>query len=156
MVAKIVNSTESHSEPVANKVATTAHKPERAEMQVISEASPASLVKIGGTEQEEFGWVKGPRLEQLREAKPFRWDIGEISVLLLIFEGKLQAFDNRCAHMGLPLEKGVIDFKTRTLLCPYHAYRFDCASGKCFNFPQLQLTVYPVQIKEDQIWLKLT
>jgi nitrite reductase/ring-hydroxylating ferredoxin subunit/Fe-S cluster biogenesis protein NfuA len=119
------------------------------------EAAPelAQLVQIAPAEAAN-GWVQGPKTSELHDAKPFRWDIGEISVLLIRFDGRLQAFHNTCAHQGLPLDGGVIDVEARTITCPWHGFRFDCQSGECLTAPQAQLETFPVRVKDGYAWVR--
>jgi nitrite reductase/ring-hydroxylating ferredoxin subunit len=98
--------------------------------------------------------VKGPATSELHNAKPFRWDIGETSVLLLRFDGRLQAFRNACAHQGLPLDGGIVDEEAGTIACPWHGFRFDCQTGECLTAPSAQLETFPVQIKDGHAWVK--
>jgi nitrite reductase/ring-hydroxylating ferredoxin subunit/Fe-S cluster biogenesis protein NfuA len=109
----------------------------------------------GGHDAEEnHGWVKGPATSELEDARPFRWDMGETSVLLLRFDGRLQAFRNACAHLGLPLDGGIVDVEARTLTCPWHGFRFDCQSGECLTAPQAQLETLPVRIRDGHAWVR--
>jgi nitrite reductase/ring-hydroxylating ferredoxin subunit/Fe-S cluster biogenesis protein NfuA len=129
------------------------HVPEIERVEVIADEPTPALVQIsGGTE--DRGWVQGPSTSELHDAKPFRWDIGESSVLLLRFDGRLQAFRNACAHQGLPLDGGIVDVEARTITCPWHGFRFDCTSGECLTAPQAQLETLPVRIKDGYAWVK--
>jgi nitrite reductase/ring-hydroxylating ferredoxin subunit len=114
---------------------------------------PEPLVQIAAAEAAN-GWVQGPKTTELQDAKPFRWDIGEISVLLIRFDGRLQAFRNTCAHQGLPLDGGSIDVEARTITCPWHGFRFDCQTGECLTAPQAQLVTFPVRIKDGHAWVR--
>ena len=136
------------SVPEIVKVEVVPHEPTRD-----SAAEPAHLVQIAPAEAAN-GWVQGPRTSELHDAKPLRWDIGEISVLLIRFDGRLQAFRNTCAHQGLPLDGGVIDVEARTITCPWHGFRFDCQSGECLTAPQAQLETFPVRIKDGYAWVR--
>lgn len=102
----------------------------------------------------DAGWVMGPLTSELHDAKPFRWDIGATSVLLLRFDGHLQAFRNACSHQGLPLDGGIVDEEAGTIACPWHGYRFDCQTGDCLTAPAAQLETFPVQIKDGHAWVK--
>ncbi len=131
------------------------HVPEIVRVEVIAEEPPPVLVQlIGAVPEEDRGWVQGPVTSELHDAKPFRWDIGESSVLLLRFDGRLQAFRNACAHQGLPLDGGVVDKEARTITCPWHGFRFDCQSGECLTAPQAQLETLPVRIKDGYVWVR--
>jgi nitrite reductase/ring-hydroxylating ferredoxin subunit/Fe-S cluster biogenesis protein NfuA len=130
--------------------------PEIERIEVVPNEPKAELVQIisapgGGA---EAGWVKGPSTGELHNAKPFRWDIGETSVLLIRFGGRLQAFRNACAHQGLPLDGGIVDEEDGTIACPWHGFRFDCLSGECLTAPSAQLEAFPVQIKDGHAWVK--
>lgn len=100
------------------------------------------------------GWVKGPSTSELHNAKPVRWDFEGASVLLIRFDGHLQAFRNACAHRGLPLDGGIVDEEAATITCPWHGFRFDCQTGECFTDPSAQLQTFPVQIKDGFAWVK--
>jgi nitrite reductase (NADH) small subunit len=41
--------------------------------------------------------------------------------------GGLYSFDNRCPHQNAPLSAGTLN--GTTVVCPYHAWRFDMCSG---------------------------
>lgn len=51
-------------------------------------------------------------------------------------EGKWRCFADRCPHRLVPLSEGRVE-SDGTLLCAYHAWRFDC-EGKCVKIPQSQ------------------
>ena len=40
----------------------------------------------------------------------------------------LFAFDNRCPHQNAPLSAGTLEGST--VVCPYHAWRFDAGTGE--------------------------
>lgn len=130
--------------------------PEIVKVEVVpNEPSPEAvqLVQIVPAEAAN-GWVQGPKTSELHDAKPFRWDMGDTSVLLIRFDGRLQAFRNACAHQGLPLDGGVIDVEARTITCPWHGFRFDCQSGECLTAPQAQLETFPVRIQDGYAWVR--
>ena len=41
------------------------------------------------------------------------------------------ALDDRCPHWGGPLGAGTISVARREIVCPWHRFRFDLASGAC-------------------------
>lgn len=135
--------------------AIRAQVPEIKTIEVVpNEPAAEVLVQIISPPGADAGWVKGPATSELHNAKPFRWDIGETSVLLLRFDGRLQAFRNACAHQGLPLDGGVVDEDAGTLACPWHGFRYDCQTGECLTAPAAQLETFPVQIKDGHAWVK--
>jgi len=74
--------------------------------------------------------------------------------ILLVYEGgQVFALDNRCPHMGFPLERGSID--DGVLTCHWHHARFALASGCTFDLWADDVPSCPVEIRADgEIWVK--
>jgi nitrite reductase/ring-hydroxylating ferredoxin subunit len=74
--------------------------------------------------------------------------------LLLIAQGnKVHAVDNRCPHMGFPLQRGTV--KDGILTCPWHHARFDLASGGTFDQWADDVRAFPVQIRDGDVCVDL-
>src|SRR5207245_2534492 len=52
------------------------------------------------------------------------------TVALFSRDGRMYAVDNRCPHMGFPLDRGTVE--DGILTCHWHHARFDLASGGTF------------------------
>lgn len=50
------------------------------------------------------------------------------SIALTRVQGTVQAFENKCPHLGLALSRGKIEGGAIT--CPWHGSKFDICSGK--------------------------
>lgn len=50
------------------------------------------------------------------------------SIALTRVQGAVQAFENKCPHLGLALSRGKIEGGAIT--CPWHGSKFDICSGK--------------------------
>ncbi|HIC69573.1 MAG TPA: Rieske (2Fe-2S) protein, partial [Candidatus Latescibacteria bacterium] len=74
------------------------------------------------------------------------------SVALFNVEGKIYATDNQCPHMGYPLTRGVV--RNGILTCDWHGRRFDLDGGGCFNNLCDDLEVFPVDVREGEIWIQ--
>ncbi len=75
--------------------------------------------------------------------------------ILVVFDrGQIVALDNRCPHMGFPLDKGSID--DGILTCHWHHARFDLASGCTFDLWADDVPTCPVEVRGDEIWIKPT
>ncbi len=67
--------------------------------------------------------------------------------------GRLSAMDNVCPHRGGPLGTGVIaDGK---LICPWHGWQFDPATGKAIQVPNAVVEVYPLSIEGNDVFIEL-
>lgn len=75
------------------------------------------------------------------------------TLALFSTEDGLYAIDNRCPHMGFPLDKGTV--RDGILTCHWHHARFDLASGGAFDLFADDVTTYPVTIEDDSVWVDL-
>jgi nitrite reductase/ring-hydroxylating ferredoxin subunit len=73
---------------------------------------------------------------------------------LFMVEGKVYAVDNRCPHMGFPLDRGSV--QDGILTCHWHHARFDLASGGTFDLFADDVPVYPAWIEDGGVWVDLT
>lgn len=63
--------------------------------------------------------------------------------------GELRAFDGICPHAGGPLGQGnVVD---GNLVCPWHAWEYDCRTGVNTFDDSCQLASFPVKIEGSDI-----
>ena len=75
------------------------------------------------------------------------------AVLLVYEDGHVFALDNRCPHMGFPLERGSVE--DGILTCHWHHARFELASGCTFDLWADDVPTCPVEIRAGgEIWVK--
>jgi len=73
-------------------------------------------------------------------------------ILVLEHRGRIFALDNRCPHMGFPLDRGSSD--DGILTCHWHHARFDLASGCTFDLWADDVPTCPVETRGAEIWVK--
>ena len=113
------------------------------------------LDSIGVESAVDTGWLKGPRVDEVSDSRPYRWNTEETSIIIVNLNNQLAAYRNACAHQGLPLDGGILDQEAGTLTCPWHGFCFDAHSGECFTAPQAQLEPFPLRIDDDGfIWVR--
>ena len=61
------------------------------------------------------------------------------------------AVDNRCPHMGFPLEKGTV--RDGILTCHWHHARFDLCSGGTFDPFADDVAAFNVTVSEGVVWV---
>jgi nitrite reductase (NADH) small subunit len=66
--------------------------------------------------------------------------------------GKLYALDGVCPHTGGPLGQGNV--QDGRLICPYHMWEFDCATGELHRDPSCRLESFPVEVEDGRIFLQ--
>ncbi len=67
--------------------------------------------------------------------------------------GELRCFDGLCPHAGGPLGDGNID--GGQIVCPWHAWSFDCLTGVNDFDPAMQLKSHPITVREGSIFVEL-
>lgn len=63
--------------------------------------------------------------------------------------GTFHAIENTCPHMGGPLGEGYLD--GTTLLCPWHAWRFDVTTGCALVNPNVRVRTFPVRVADGRV-----
>jgi nitrite reductase/ring-hydroxylating ferredoxin subunit len=95
-----------------------------------------------------------------------------IDIGVLQYDGRFYAYENRCVHMGGPVCEGRILGKVETvldddktvlgerfseaevhLICPWHGYEYDLATGECAVDRRLRLRRFDVVEKGDDIYV---
>src|SRR5216684_4248344 len=99
------------------------------------------------------GFVRAGSLDELK-LKGHLLLHGQHRPILLVQEGgRVLALDNRCPHMGFPLDRGSIE--DGILTCHWHHARFDLASGCTFDLWADDVPTCPVEIRAGgEIWVK--
>jgi nitrite reductase/ring-hydroxylating ferredoxin subunit len=72
-------------------------------------------------------------------------------VALFAHNDRIYAVDNRCPHMGFPLDKGTV--KDGILTCHWHHARFDLESGGTFDQFADDVRAFPVEVRGDEVWV---
>jgi nitrite reductase/ring-hydroxylating ferredoxin subunit len=75
-------------------------------------------------------------------------------ILVIYDRGRVFALDNRCPHMGFPLERGSVE--DGILTCHWHHARFDLESGCTFDLWADDVPVCPVEVRNGDVWVKTT
>src|SRR5215211_8169289 len=80
---------------------------------------------------------------------------GRQSPILVVYDrGRVFALDNRCPHMGFPLERGSVE--DGILTCHWHHARFDLESGCTFDLWADDVPICPVEVRNGDVWVKTT
>jgi nitrite reductase/ring-hydroxylating ferredoxin subunit len=79
---------------------------------------------------------------------------GHRPILVIYDRGRVFALDNRCPHMGFPLEQGSVD--DGILTCHWHHARFDLESGCTFDLWADDVPICPVEVRNGDVWVKTT
>ncbi len=75
------------------------------------------------------------------------------AIALFAHDGQVHAVDNRCPHMGFPLNRGTVH--AGILTCHWHHARFDLSSGGTFDPWADDMRVFPVEVRRGEVWVDL-
>jgi nitrite reductase/ring-hydroxylating ferredoxin subunit len=75
-------------------------------------------------------------------------------IVLVHHEGRIYALDNRCPHMGFPLDKGSV--ADGILTCHWHHARFDLCTGGSFDLWADDTPRFPVEVREGDVYVDVT
>ena len=73
-------------------------------------------------------------------------------MLVVCDKGRGFALDNRCPHMGFPLDRGSVE--DGTLTCHWHHARFDVASGCTFDLWADDVPTCPAEVRDGEVWVR--
>ncbi|HET7747481.1 MAG TPA: Rieske (2Fe-2S) protein [Vicinamibacteria bacterium] len=97
-------------------------------------------------------WVRAMALSDLPAGESREVSVGGIPVALHNIDGTVYATSNVCLHRGGPLGQGMIE--GRTVLCPWHAWSWDVATGENTANPELKIPTYEVKVEEGAVFVK--
>lgn len=99
-------------------------------------------------------------------------DIGGREVGVFSYKGKLLAYDNRCIHQGGPVCTGELVGATRVkltdgqevagvtldedelrLVCPWHGWEYDLATGELAHDHRIRLRRFEVTVEEGVVYI---
>ena len=79
--------------------------------------------------------------------------VGENDYVVCNAGGTLHALSAVCPHRDGPLAQGALH--GHTVVCPWHAWEWDCRTGQCLHQPDLVIPRYEVKVEGDDILLEV-
>lgn len=86
-------------------------------------------------------------LEDLVEGESKGFQLGEYKLLAVKYQGKLYLYQNRCPHLGIPLEwvaDQFLDSSGSMIQCANHGALFVIKTGKCVSGPCSGQALIPI------------
>ena len=97
------------------------------------------------------GMVPVASLDEVRRRGVVVTQAGDRSVAVFADGARIHAVDNRCPHMGFPLDRGSV--KDGILTCHWHEARFELASGCTFDLWADDAISYPTEVRGGEVWV---
>ncbi len=98
-------------------------------------------------------FVRAASLDEVRQAGCLSVQANGHTLALFAYDDKVYAVDNRCPHMGFPLDRGTV--KDGILTCHWHHARFDLESGGTFDQWADDAQTFPVAIVDGQVMVDI-
>ena len=97
------------------------------------------------------GHINAGTLAQIKERGCTVVTGGGHAIAVFFHDGQVHAVDNRCPHMGFPLERGSV--RDGILTCHWHHARFELSSGGTFNPFADDVRTFPVNVVDGKVWI---
>jgi nitrite reductase (NADH) small subunit len=94
-------------------------------------------------------FLKAGSLSALPPGNVMEAEFGSTTLAICNVGGEVHAWDGICPHAGGPLGQGNIDGDH--LVCPWHAWEYDCRTGVNDYDENVKLAAFPVKIEGDDI-----
>lgn len=98
-------------------------------------------------------WQRAASLSDLEPHGLKTVHVGDYTLAIWRHAGQIYALDNRCPHMGFPLDRGTC--RDGILTCHWHQARFDLASGGTFDAWADDALAFPVELRDGEIWVNV-
>lgn len=99
-------------------------------------------------------WILATSLAEIPEQGVLDLKLAGHKLLLSRKEQTVTCFRNACSHLGVPIDGG--ECENGVLVCPYHGFQFELATGHCRTAPAVPLQPYPVRVANGQVYVQLT
>jgi NAD(P)H-dependent nitrite reductase small subunit len=77
--------------------------------------------------------------------------VDDTPIALFNFNGKIQAWDNRCPHRGASLADGIIS--ENIIQCKLHLWEFDVKTACAVANSNLKVETFTVEIKDGSVYI---
>lgn len=99
------------------------------------------------------GVAEAPGTNEVRETEALSREGRGVPICLANVEGRLSALGNVCPHRQGPLGGGWIE--DGAVLCPWHAWAFDVATGEAAAPEKGRVEVYPVRVEGEDVLVEI-
>ncbi len=100
---------------------------------------------------ESMAWLKVGTLSDLPENTVMEVSVGEEMYAICNAGGTIRALSGTCLHQGGPLGQGQV--ADGRLICPWHAWEYDCRTGENCDDASERIATYEVKVEGNEILL---
>lgn len=95
------------------------------------------------------------RLGDIPPGRGWPVTVGDQRIAVFRTEGGLRAVENRCLHVGNPVDDGAVSGEVMT--CPWHGWRYDLRTGQHLTVfgRRPGLRTFPVRAEDDRVLVEV-
>ena len=98
-------------------------------------------------------WVRIAAVTELTPGTLLPYDLGGTEIVVCNSEGAIHAFQGLCPHRNGPLAQG--NLADGCIICPWHAWEFDCRTGEYDYNPGIRLRKHEVRVDGNDVLVEL-
>jgi nitrite reductase/ring-hydroxylating ferredoxin subunit len=99
------------------------------------------------------GFVKVARSAEIKDGSGRVVEVGARKIAVFNAGGNFYAIDNTCTHRGGPLGEGEVH--GTHVVCPWHGWEFDFATGCNVDDLTVRLACYAVRVENGDVLLEV-
>jgi nitrite reductase/ring-hydroxylating ferredoxin subunit len=100
-----------------------------------------------------MAFLKAGKLADLLPGSMRELSQGDDLYVICNLDGTLHAISGVCLHQGGPLGQGnLIDGR---VICPWHAWEYDCRTGESMDDPTQCVARYEVKVEDGEILIQV-
>ena len=106
-----------------------------------------------GTDDSRSEFIECAEVSEIPDDGVIAVNVSGQPIALAKSDGNIFAVDNRCPHMGYPLNRGSVH--DGILICHWHHAMFDLASGCTFHPFADDVQPYPVEVRDGKVYVNV-
>jgi nitrite reductase/ring-hydroxylating ferredoxin subunit len=104
--------------------------------------------------EKDRGWIRVGTLAEMERQGVVLVSGTDRPIVVFAKDSHISAVDNRCPHLGFPLNRGSV--QDGILTCPWHHARFDLRSGCAFDLWADDVPAFDVEVREGVVYVAAT
>lgn len=97
-------------------------------------------------------WEKICAVDEIPPGTSKVFPLGYMDILIIHSGKKFYACASECPHLGESLEG--CEVHGHVVRCKAHGYKMDVSNGRCLTEGELEIPIFPLEVRGTDIWVK--